>query len=247
MRCFSNPFVLRTLTWISRLAVLLFVLAVVVSGVWSRSVKDRVDFKRNLPHENRDVLANEIRELSPEIQFEDDTCGLHALRTVYRAYGLDPDAENLRARLGLDVPANPADAASTGTLQFDLLRVLAQDGFVYTLLDPVSPESPSRLLDHMEGRQAAIALIRRRENGNLHWVALSRGNGERVRVADSLFPRPYPEPAVDFLRECVVSCVLVEAAPSGANGAVPVQQAEHDGLREMMRTPARLRRLQDPR
>ena len=68
-------------------------------------------------------------------QTEPHTCGLHSLRSIYRAYGLNPDEHELRERLGVDTPANPADPTSTGTLQPDISRVLAQDGFLIHALD----------------------------------------------------------------------------------------------------------------
>ena len=40
-----------------------------------------------------------------EAQSEGHTCGVHALSTLYRAYGLDPDRERIRWRLGVDTKA----------------------------------------------------------------------------------------------------------------------------------------------
>ena len=78
--------------------------------------------------------------LLAEMQTEGSTCGLHALSSVYRAHGLNGEVFRLRARLGIDIPALPFLEHTTGTLQPDLLRVLAQDGFRGTLLKPALPD-----------------------------------------------------------------------------------------------------------
>ena len=99
----------------------------------------------------------------------------------------NPDLENLRVRMGVDVPANPLDKTTTGTLQPDLLRVLTEDGFMFSLLDPDSPKAQATLEEHLQDGHQVIALIRRAENNNLHWVVLSGLSEDGLEVVDSLW------------------------------------------------------------
>lgn len=152
-----------------------------------------------------------LAEVGPEAQFESDTCGLHTLRVIYKAYGLEPDHENLRARLGVDVPTNPMDPTSTGTLQPDLLRVLTQDGFLHKPLDLSNDYLASETLtQHLDSGNMAALLIARKENGNMHWVAAYRMAGDTIEILDSLFEESYTVNPSDFINQCVLSCILVE-------------------------------------
>ena len=152
-----------------------------------------------------------LADVGPEAQFESDTCGLHTLRVIYKAYGLEPDDENLRVRLGVDVPTNPLDPTSTGTLQPDMLRVLTQDGFRYQPLDLTDDHSASETLrKHLSEGNMAAALIARPENKNMHWVAAYRMDGESIEILDSLFEESYTVHPKAFIKQCVLSCILVE-------------------------------------
>lgn len=143
----------------------------IVLLVYVISILGRVNGKTRMNHERLRVKAQAASEVLPELQVESDTCGLHTLRVMYKAYGLDPDLENLRNRLGIAVPTNPLDRSSTGTLQPDMLRVLVQDGFDYRLWTDGYPSFEVGIKDHLENHMAA-ALIRTRQSGNLHWVAV---------------------------------------------------------------------------
>ena len=208
----------RILLWmlgiISALVVLIIAFIIFV-------VVPRIEFKSNATHANAHVAAVAvINELMPEVQFESHTCGLHTLRIVYKAYGLNPDEENLRLRLGVDVSANPADSESTGTLHPDLYRVLIQDGFQYESLS-LSDEASALddMTQHLKKGNMAILLISRRENGNMHWVAASEIDNGNVKVIDSLFENPYSEQLADYMHKCILSCILV----SKVEGRPPAQ------------------------
>ncbi|MHC4561558.1 MAG: SPOR domain-containing protein [Planctomycetota bacterium] len=179
----------------------------------------------------------------PEAQFEDHTCGYHALRTVYDAYVLSPDEESLRVRLGVDVATLPWDSTTTGTLQPDLFRVLAEDGFKFESLDLSQPEAANRLLAHLEAKQLAMALIRRRENGNMHWVVIGPPQEGNLRIVDSLFPEPWFDSPDSFLSQCALSIVLI--SPNDSDSAISETQAHAAGLKEMRRSHARLKQINE--
>lgn len=175
---------------------------------------------------------------TPILQFEKHTCGLLALSAAYRMYGLEPADENLRTRLGVDLPANPLDSTSTGTLHPDLLRVLVQDGFEYALQDPA--RGTESLRAHLSKGNVALLLIARRQNGNLHWVLADACRDDQLRIADSLEAQAYHEPLVAFTETCVLSIVAIR--PSRISGEGDVEQAHIDGLAELNRVRARLGR-----
>ena len=151
----------------------------------------------------------------PEQQTEGHTCGMHALRAAYRGYGLEPDEFDLRFRLGVDTAAVPGDGTSTGTLPPDLLRVLPQDGFAYTLLPLEDAGAEAQLKRHLRRGQVALALV---EVTGLHWVALDAAPGDRLRVVDSLSPQPYDVATPQFLGDQALSVVLIEPAAVGRSG-----------------------------
>ena len=198
--------------------------------------------KTKSPHENQAILLDELKEVAPEIQLESHTCGLHTLRTIYRAYGVEPEKENLRTRLGLDVPSNPLDPESTGTLQLDMLRVLAQDGFDFELLDFSEEDVPHRLLAHLSNTNMAAALIKRRQNGNLHWVALRYESESKVKVIDSLFEQPYSEPLEDYVNNVMLSAIMLSPAEPG-QPRLSVDEAHWVGVYDMLQTVRRYREL----
>lgn len=152
---------------------------------------------------------------TPEKQTEAHTCGFHALSTVYRAYGLEPEAMRLRFRLGTDKRGTNFDPESLGTLHPDMLRVLAQDGFGADLvLDPKSPASIERIAAHVRDGHAAVVLVRAT---GLHWIVLAptvdetgAGEGETMTlVVDSLVEGPMPTPVAGIVSERVLSAILI--------------------------------------
>lgn len=165
-----------------------------------------------------------------ETQAEPHTCGLHAMRSLYAAYGLDPDRFELRFRLGTDQPAVRADEQSTGTLHPDLYRVLTQDGFEADPVDLDDAGAVSSIVSHLDAGQLALLVVYR---GTYHWV-LAAGGGEpgRVVVVDSLAD----EPVVMGTGELVggaLSVTLIE--PADGEEPVDVADAHARGLAEMAR------------
>jgi hypothetical protein len=172
--------------------------------------------------------------LQAEPQTEGHTCGLHALSALYRAHGLDGAALRLRERLGVDVPGVPAQPGTTGTLPPDLLRVLAQDGFRADILGPADPDFAATLDAHLSSHFYALALIKRRENGHLHWVVFTQFENGTVEVADSLRPQEaYLEPVADFVPNHVKSVLLVRPDPNAQVSGV--QPAHRRGIWAMLR------------
>ncbi|MFK7788946.1 MAG: hypothetical protein AB8C95_05545 [Phycisphaeraceae bacterium] len=150
-----------------------------------------------------------------EEQTEGFTCGLHAISTVYRAYGLGADEERLRRRMGVDVKAVFYVPDSTGTLHPDMYMVLAQDFFDVYTLDNYGEVGWAGLVKHLDEGHPAVLLIKRRENGNLHWVVATRTlEADTIEIYDSLFDGPYAE-APDFLSEFVVTTMLVKPTADG--------------------------------
>ncbi|MEM1355272.1 MAG: hypothetical protein AAGC44_05775 [Planctomycetota bacterium] len=163
-----------------------------------------------------------------EKQTEPHTCGLHAARSLYAAYGLDPDRFDLRFRLGTDAKALRFDQTSTGTLHPDLYRVLHQDGFTTQRLDLESPDAASCLEEHLDREQLALALVYR---GTYHWVLLA-GHEEagRALVMDSLLDEPSPQPIALLLTDDALSVTLVQPSDrqEGPNNR------HRDGIGEML-------------
>lgn len=140
--------------------------------------------------------------LVPEVQTEPHTCGLHALSSIYRGYGLDPQQFDLRFRLGTDKPLTNFAADSTGTLPPDIERVVSQDGFVFSKHDPAAPDTAEHLLSHLGRGHAALVLTHKGSlTSGLHWIALSASpNGSStVVVCDSLRPEPFEEEVAALL------------------------------------------------
>ena len=163
-----------------------------------------------------------------ERQTEPHTCGLHAMRSLYAAYDLDPDAFNLRFRLGTDAKALRVDESSTGTLHPDLYRVLQQDGFAIERLDLESPDVAARLAQHLDRDQLALALV---YHGTYHWVLLDdHEQGDQLRVIDSLTVEPYARATADFLADDALSITLVEPGDQAGNTAA----AHRAGVGEML-------------
>ncbi len=230
----KRPSVRRGLRWIVGGAAFIGL----VAGWAACHLTERVRTKERLPH--ADASPHPAHELgAPELQVEDHTCGFHSLSIVYRAHGLDPEQEQLRARLGVDVPAIPKDSSTTGTLHPDLLRVLRQDRFDSSFLDPDAEDTPATLERLTAAGRAALVLIQRAESGGLHWVAVSRSSVPgHVRVFDSLVSEPYDVRTREYLRERVLSVVTIEPDP-GAGFANP-KSVYAEGIAEMWRVKQRL-------
>lgn len=160
------------------------------------------------------------------------TCGLRAMEAAYFAYGLDPDALNIRYRLGTDYAAVPTDPTSTGTLHPDLLRVLAQDGFTTTVLDLDQPDALQQLADHLGRDQLALTVVYR---STYHWMVLADDGPGRVWVVDSLSAEGTSHGIDGFIEDQALSIILI--APRDTSADAPSRNAQHLlGTREMART-----------
>lgn len=124
-------------------------------------------------------------------QTEPHTCGYHSLASIYRAYRLDPVAENLRYRLGVDIKSLVWKSDSRGTLHPDIFMVAAQDHLSIEPIDPQADDAIARLGDHLATGHPAMVLITRRSTGAMHWVAVDASDGGRLHVIDSLEAAPY--------------------------------------------------------
>lgn len=144
--------------------------------------------------------------IEPEQQTEPHTCGLHALSSLYKAYGLDPERQQLRFRLGVDKPLNNLVPSSRGSIHPDMLRVLEQDGFDCALLLQNNEDNLLRLTDHLDAGHLAVALTKVNE---FHWVVLCGIQGDDVRVCDSLKPEIAVEPMRAFVDERTYTLMLV--------------------------------------
>lgn len=165
-----------------------------------------------------------------EMQTEPHTCGLHAMRSMYTAYGLSIELLDLRFRLGTDQPAMRSDKDSTGTLHPDLYRVLAQDGFEATPLDLNDKGAADDLQAHLNQQQLALAVVYR---GTYHWVLLGPSElGDLVLIYDSLKADPLADPADVFISDAL-SITLIQPAEPG--DAVSTTDAHAEGLAEMAR------------
>lgn len=147
--------------------------------------------------------------IAPVAQTEPHTCGFCGLSAIYTAYGLSPAAQNLRFRVGVDMPLSHLAPKTRGTIHPDILRVLGQDGFSTQVLWADEAAKSDALAAHLEGGHYALALIRANE---LHWVVLSGVKEDRVIICDSLRPELYEEVLAEYLRDRVYSLVLIRPA-----------------------------------
>lgn len=189
------------------------------------------------PVESAAMPAATPGEFQPQEQVEPHTCGLHSLSTIYLAYGLDPEAMNLRFRLGIDKPATNLDDTSRGLIHPDMLRVLNQDGFQFTLLDPQSSNVKDALFAHLDTGHPALALT---QPAGLHWLVLSGREDESIVVCDSLAPERYRRDADGYLAPELYSLILVKPRETG--DAVSSTDAHKQGLAEMLKVHDRMNR-----
>lgn len=231
--------------WITSI-VLAVLIVTCLFGMLIAMIANRVSAKSSAEHA-RIAPSTRSGEGQPILQLESHTCGLLTLSAAYTLYDLQPEEKNLRYRLGVDVPANPLDSSSTGTLHPDLLRVLVQDGFTYEMPSPFL-DADVRLRNHLQTGNVALILIRRRETGGLHWVLADALDGDSLRIVDSLQTLPVTEPIADYFNHRVLSAILIKPNPSFPDplGSGPaVAQAHRDGAAEMVRVKQRLDRFEE--
>ena len=244
-RLTTRPATRRT-GWRWRRVILLtlgvFAIGFVLLIVAASYIRARLPRKEDAFHASRRPGAA-TAPATPILQFETHTCGLLALSAAYRTCGLDPAEENLRLRLGVDVPAHPFDAGSTGTLHPDLFRVLRQDGFSYRILDPKSTATSNELCAAFAANDLALLLIVRSETGNLHWVLSDACIVDDLRIVDSLQPAPYLKLREEYLANDVVSMIIIAA---GGEPDPEFKDAYADGAAEMLRVRERLKSARRP-
>ncbi len=205
---------MRAFAW--KRAILLFVVvAVVAVAIGSFCIGSPVYY--SVKYQGSPVASQPLERpglFTPEDQVEGHTCGFHALSSVYRAYGVDPEANRLRFRLGTDKRATNFDPESLGTLHPDMLRVLGQDGFdASVVFDAKSVTSLDRITAHLMSGHPVVALVRA---PGLHWIVLApareRGDDAEVTalIVDSLQMEAVIEPLRAFVADRVLSAVLVK-------------------------------------
>lgn len=163
-------------------------------------------------------------DVRPEIQVEGHTCGFHALSSIYKSYGMDPDEWKLRFRLGTDQPTVPG-TDTTGTLQPDMMRVLRQDGFE---VSGAKTTEAVRIRRHLEAGHSAVAVVQR---SVMHWVVLAKLNGDELIVVDSLVREPV-RTSLDSFRKEAKNILLI--SPGIATHAIGASHLE--GIGEMLNT-----------
>lgn len=193
------------------------------------------------PEWGRGELLEKPQPIRARIQREGHTCGYHALAAIYEAYGRNPELARLRFRLGADMTVIPGFGGTKGTLHPDLLRVLAQDGFSYELLDPESAADGSELADHLGDGQPALILEKRAEGG-LHWVVADALQDGDLRLVDSLAENPRLVGDRDYLETQVISLILLRKR--GGESEPSFWAAHREGIVEMERVRGRLRQME---
>lgn len=208
---------MRAFAW-KRTVVLCLVVAVIAAGIGSFCIGSPLYYSDK--YQGPPVATQPFERpglFMPEDQVEGHTCGFHAISSVYRAYGLDPEANRLRFRLGTDKRATNFDPESLGTLHPDMVRVLGQDGFDASIVfEPKSPESLQRLVKHVQSGHPVVALVRA---PGLHWIVLAppREDGADTEpttlIVDSLQAEATTEALRTFVMERVLSAVLIKPSP----------------------------------
>lgn len=187
------------------------------------------------PSEDASELGRGHEWLVPIEQTEAHTCGFLALSAIYRAYDLDPEARDLRFRLGVDKAAVPFDKTSLGTIHPDLFRVIEQDGFDIEPLDLEAPECRALLREHLR-THVALVLVQRNE---LHWIAVEGTRGSAIRVADSIGPAVEECTLTSLFEDGLYSVLMLTPRYTGEGDST---LKSHDaGTAEMARIPKRLK------
>ena len=178
--------------------------------------------------------TNKPLAFKPREQTDGHSCGYLALASLYESYGVNPEQARLRQRLGTDSKAVPFSSESIGTIQPDILRVLKQDGFHAELLKLSNEYSKDRLIVHLQSDQYSLALIKRKENSNLHWVALIDFDKGELTVGDSLRDKLYQEPIAEFAATNILSVILINPSTPDPNGKYGGEHRR--GVWEMIKT-----------
>ncbi len=103
-----------------------------------------------------------------------------------------------------------------------MYMVLVQDFFEVDAIDPVADDAWQRLHGHLQTGHMAVLLVKRRENGHLHWIVATESQDHNVLIYDSLIEAPYPE-TPDFMTDHVVTAMLIRPDPNGEQPMSSVQ------------------------
>src|SRR5690606_33058241 len=128
-----------------------------------------------------------LSEVGEEAKFKDTDCAFHTLKAVYEFYGHNFESTRLKKRLGLECVSQPrGESKSKGALHPELLKVLTEDGFYFDSLCLDLPEKKivKKLQKHLCKGNMAIVLLRRKYNGNMHWVALRNSEKGQIAIID---------------------------------------------------------------
>ena len=139
----------------------------------------------------------------------------------------------------MDNTAYTYDSSQTGTLQPDMYRVLAQDGFEFSSLDVDIADAITNLERHVSSGNFALALIQRRETGHMHWVVVAGVQDRQLLICDSLKSQPYLEEPENWWKECVLGIVLLK--PASARNRIPVWKLHWTGTLDMREAFHRMR------
>ena len=132
---------------------------------------------------------------------------------------------------------------STGALHPDLWMVLAQDYFEIDALGSYDQAAWHAMCQHLDSGHPAVLLIKRRENGNLHWVVATRAfTDNTIEVYDSLFDEPYTE-TPDLMDDHIVTAVLVRPTP-GSGRAMSSIDAHLAGMDALSLARKRIKALE---
>ena len=230
----------RRFKWLKRLLILSVVVSIALVGVLTVLAAlfvqgDFTYYTAKYAPGGDVVMPGQLPSaIRPEEQTEPHTCGFHALSSLYHAYGLDPQAMNLRFRLGVDKRATHVATDSFGTIHPDVLRVLTQDGFEGECLDPRASATRDELRNHLESGHFAIALTK---VSTYHWLVLCGLDGERVAICDSLQPDLYHRPLDAYLSESVYTVILIKSRDHRVR--LSTIEAHLEGLEEMWKVQKR--------
>lgn len=153
-----------------------------------------------------------LSEVGDKAQFQDCTSGLHALNRVYSHYGQKTEKRILGKRMGIDPQDKEAERNKyRACLHPDLIRMLTEDSLYFEslCLDQNLRKSIKSLKRKLHNGGIAMVLIRRRENGNMHWVTAQKAPLEKLMLHDCLSSKTYTVCAYKFIRECVLSCFFI--------------------------------------
>lgn len=210
--------------WLSSFIISLLTPIIIINRTWL------LDHPAKLPNSMPKAMVLEQ-------QTEGFTCGVHAMSMVYKAYGLNPKTEHIRARQGADIRGLFWIPFSEGSYHQDIMMVFVQDFFQITLVDLNNNQAWKELNNHLSSGHLAVFLIMQRGTGGLHWVAAQANDAETIKVFDSLITQPQLE-GEDYLKEHILTVMLVKPTANG-NQAMSSGKAHLLGTAEMKKSMAR--------